>query len=123
MTLKIKLFGYDLQFFTSDYRSKIEELAGDMIEQEQIQRCLIGKSYWVYSDDGKEEWLEAVEEEEFSFYFNLFDTIQMLGLPHGRGWINEQEWVIFLYRSFKKEYDSVINVLQAKAIKDGENKT
>ena len=40
-----------------------------------------------------------------------------LGLPHGQGWINEQEWLIILYKQMKKCYDSCINAIELKEIK------
>ncbi len=106
-----------------DYQGKIEDIAGDWIEQGQIKNCLSGEPFWIMSETGEEEWLEPVSKQEFEHYYNIFDNIELLGLPHGQGWANEQEWLVYLYKSFKRCYDNCKSALEIKAINNGKNPT
>jgi len=101
---------------------KYEDIAGDYIEEQQIRACLTGQPFKILEGDNIIE-LPAVDPREYQYYYNVFDTILDMGLPHGQGWLNEQDWVIYLYKSFKREHDLTLKYLEAKAVKNNGKST
>jgi len=124
--LRAKLFGHKLDSSASGVQllpeesegiTRYIELAGEITTEAQIQNCLKGERFFVNDDDGNEEWLDAIPEDDFLYYYDIYDTIEVYGLPHGAGWLNEQEWLVYLYKNFKKTYELVKTELEIKAIK------
>ena len=129
--LKVKLLGFKLDdVFTSDIQLESEEesrllryerIADDLTPADQIQNCLRGKKYYILDDEGNENWQEPVTEDEFIFYYDLYDLIEIGGWPNNKGWFNELEWIVQIYRNFKRTAEQIENILELKAIENGKN--
>lgn len=83
--------------------------------QSEIANCRAGRPFLYINDDGDDEELPAVASDELEQHVNLYETIELCGLPNANGWINETEELIKYYKLFKTTYETTKKHIELKA--------
>jgi hypothetical protein len=65
----------------------------------------------------EQQYILDYKTEEFYYYYNVWENYHFFGLPHGKGWVNEPEWLIEFLKSFEKAYRKFQNWEIEKASK------
>ena len=93
--------------------------------QREIKKALKGDSFFYNrKSDGKPVQCDGISQEEFNYYFVLWDDFHFLKLtPQGKGTDAERRWVIDFIKMFEKIHMSVQNFInerdQRKAMNGG----
>jgi len=117
------MFGFTTSSLQKSFGDKIEEIAGDVIEQNQIRECLEGRTYWVFDEEVDELYLPAIDPQEYAYYYNIWDTWDAFRiLPNGRGTNHEQPKLIEILKQFIRTYEITKNAIEAEAYKRARSK-
>jgi len=116
------LLGYfDEDYMSDTFWDKAEELPNGFIIRREIKRATSGQNFFYNNEKGKPVRCDAVNMEEFNFYFQLWDDFHFLKLlPHGKGSADERRWVIDFIKLFEKIHIATNNFLEEKAQKRNE---
>ena len=88
--------------------------------QKQIRACLSGQAfYYLVTDTGEKVHVPAIIREEFQEAYEIYDNISHFGLPHGQGWANELESVLYIYKRFKNAFENCKMEIERRALKRG----
>ena len=72
-----------------------------MIEEAELKKFFDYQPFEIWDPEG--EILNTLREDEFNYYFEIWENYFSFGLPYGRGWINELPWLL----DFLKLFDGV----------------
>jgi len=114
---KLLLLGLFQTDLSDTFWDAAEELPDEYIIQREIKKAVNGDSFFYNrKDTGKPVMCEAISNEEFTYYFNLWDDFHFLKLtPEGKGTNAERRWVIDFIKMFEKIHMSVNNFNEEKA--------
>lgn len=121
--MQARFQGYRLEGLLKSNDRKLEQLSEeDYIYQQDLRDLLSGNPYKIarFNDDGIRYFVECepVTAQEFFHYYEIYDTIKRCGWPNGnKGWLNEQEWVVDIFKAFDTGYESLKLLIEAKAYK------
>jgi len=87
-----------------------------MINRE-ITNAVNEESFFINDNDThKAVHFKAVNYKVFIYYYRIWENFHYFGLPHGRGWTDEREWVLEFLKVFENEYNITQNFLDKKAM-------
>lgn len=68
---------------------------GSKILVREIKKAMDGEAF-KYIPDGerKQEAVPGMSKEEWIYYFQIYRFYTKFGMPHGKGWAEEQPWLI-----------------------------
>ena len=113
------LLGYENDYKTNlTFWDKVELLPrGNKIIQREIEKAVTGKPFFFNDENGLPVRLPGVSWEDFLYYYVLWENFENFGLPKGRGWIDEREWLLSFLKIFNRTYKDVEYFLEQKEIK------
>lgn len=116
--------GYSGARFAPDFLDKIEDLPGyEYLEQGEIKKALEGKPFCVLGDNGENEHLPGIETARIWQYYQLWEDFHCLNvLPHGRGTLDEERWVLDVIKAGVKAWRSTENWRLTNPVRAGIDK-
>lgn len=113
------MLGYKPGQKTHDiFWDKVEDICGFYMIQREISKAVNGQSFFINNEDTKKpEYYEPIDYTIFIYYYNLWENFHYFGLPHGKGWIDEREWLLNFLKVFENAYNVVQNFIELKGLK------
>ena len=110
------LLGYNASYKTDDvFWDKAEEIPGGYIIQREIVNAVNGKKFFYNNENGKPVFCEAVQWDEFYYYYQIWEDFHVLRvLPHGRGTLDERRWLLDLLKIFERTYNATVALIEEK---------
>jgi len=86
---------------------EFEELPGGwLIEYRELGKARKNEKFRVKNHSG--DWLDIEPDwNGFAYYFDIWENFHYFGLPNGKGWAQEQSWVIEFLKSFQRVFNSI----------------
>ena len=99
--------GYFEAELSKTWEDKIEDLPhDDFIEQGQIQLAREGKDFWIFGEDGEEDWLPGIPLEDFWEVYERWEDFHYFGLAHGRGTVAETRQTKMILKIGQKAWEA-----------------
>ena len=104
--------------FSSTFWDKAEELPDYYIIQAEIKKAVSGQPFFVNSKDTRKPiFVEQIHYYEFYYYYKIWQNCDKFGLPHGKGWFHERNWLLEFVKMYDNANNSVDNMLQIQAMR------
>ena len=117
------LLGYYSEEFNQTFWDKVEVLPECLIIQREIKKAISGQSFFYNDEDGQKVLCEAITNQEMKYYLDIWSNFHHFGLPHGKGWIAERQWLLNFIKIFEKVFKEVQDFVQEKDKKNLENQS
>ncbi|MEM9424760.1 MAG: hypothetical protein AAF975_08250 [Spirochaetota bacterium] len=92
-------FGCAVDPFTDE---SFEILVSGLITQGELSRALCGLPFFAFDEQNRRRDLPACSPEVFFDYYEVFENCENFGLPHGRGWAFEADWLLDFLREMRR---------------------
>ena len=117
--MKLLLLGYNASYKTDDFFwNKAEEIPVGYIIQRAILNAVNGKKFFYNNENGKPVFCEAVQWDEFYYYYQIWEDFHVLRvLPHGEGTLAERRWLLDLLKIFERTYNATEALIEEKMAK------
>jgi hypothetical protein len=107
-------------YYSPEFATKADQLPGALIIQREIRKAAKGEDFFYNDEDtGKPMRCQGIPMEAFSYYYRIWENFHYFGLPAGRGWQAEREWMLEFLKIFEKAHKSVLHFLEMMAMKKG----
>ena len=102
------------------FDTKAEDIPGGFIIQREIRKAVRGENFFLNDEEtGEPVRVPGVTPECFWYYYKLWENFHYFGLPQGKGWQAEREWLLEILKAFEKASESVKYFVQDKMSKKG----
>lgn len=104
--------------FDDIFWDKAEDLSEGFIIQREIEKALSGRPFFINDEETlKPIRLDGIPWESFFYYYKIWENCDSFGLPHGKGWIEERQWLLEFLKVFNRAKTQVEILVEERVAK------
>lgn len=108
--------------FHPEFWDKAENLSGVYIIQREAKRAMDGLPFFVNDADTMEAIdIEPIDMSSFLYYYKIWENYSYFGLPHGKGWLYEREWLLEFLKVFDKAKQQIEIMVEQRESKKADS--